>query len=96
MFGDPKGKITSYGAGRKSINLSEWPVWDSKLIEDREAKIAVQINGRVRAEMLVQTEEGEEAIKDQALNNPAILKYLGGKTPQRVIYVKGRLINIVL
>ena len=81
---------------KKSINLSVWPKWDKKLIEDTEVKIAVQVNGKVRAEIMINVEEREEEIKQRALDNEFVLKFIGDKEIKKVIYVKNRLINIVI
>ncbi len=81
---------------KKSIHLSSWPKWDENLIKDEKIKIVVQINGKVRAEIMIRVEENEETIKQKALMNEAILKYLAGKDAKKVIYVKNRLINIVV
>ena len=82
-------------AGR-SIHLSAWPEYDKNLIQDEEIKIAVQINGKVRAEMMISADEGEESVKEKALGNENIQKYLKEGGVKKVIYVKGRLINIVI
>ncbi|MDR3519299.1 MAG: class I tRNA ligase family protein, partial [Candidatus Pacebacteria bacterium] len=81
---------------KKSISLSGWPKSDESLMEDEEIKIVIQINGRVRAEMMVFLNEAEEKIKKQAIENENILKYLLGAEIKKIIYVKNRLINIVL
>ena len=81
---------------KNSINLSNWPKWDKSLIQDEEIKIAVQINGKVRAEIMVKTDENGEEIKKRAVSTEAILKHLAGKKTKKVIYVKNRLINIVV
>ena len=81
---------------KKSINISEWPTWDENLMKDAEIKIAVQVNGKVRAEILVGADDSEEIIKENALGNEAILKHITGKEIKKVIYVKNRLINIVV
>ncbi|MFZ1020083.1 MAG: class I tRNA ligase family protein, partial [Minisyncoccia bacterium] len=79
-----------------SIHLSAWPKWDENLTRDEEIKIAVQINGKVRAEIMIQADEDEEEIKKQVLANETVLKYMTGKNIQKIIYVKNRLMNIVL
>jgi leucyl-tRNA synthetase len=78
-----------------SIHFSNWPKWDENLIKDQEIKIAVQINGKVRAEILIQMDEKEEDVKKKALANPTVLKYIPDGHPKKVIYVKNRLINIL-
>ena len=80
---------------KKSIHFSTWPKYDKNLIKDDEIKIAVQVNGKVRAEMLIQADMAEEKIKEQALKNEAVSKFTEGKEIKKVIYVKNRLVNIV-
>ena len=66
------------------------------MIIDDEIKIALQINGKVRAEMMIGKMESEEEIKTRALKNPSIIKYIADQAPKKVIYVRDRLINIVV
>ncbi len=81
---------------KKSISLSIWPKWDRNLIKDEEIKIAVQVNGKVRAEIVISAEAPAEKVKIQALANETAIKHIAGKNIKKVIYVPGRLINIVL
>jgi leucyl-tRNA synthetase len=81
---------------KKSIHLSDWPKVDKSLIKDEEIKIVVQINGKVRMEMMIGADDDEEKIKKQALANEIILKHIADKIVKKVIYVKNRLINIVV
>ncbi|KKS99108.1 MAG: Leucyl-tRNA synthetase [Candidatus Nomurabacteria bacterium GW2011_GWA2_43_15] len=81
---------------KKSIHLSDWPKWDENLIRDEEVTIALQINGKVRAEIMIKADSDEEEIKKRALANEAVLRYLAGESAKKVIYVKNRLINIVV
>ena len=80
---------------KKSINLSNWPRWDENLIQDDEIKIAVQINGKVRTEIIIQADDNEELVKKRVFANETVLKYMAGKDVKKAFYVKNRLINIV-
>ena len=80
----------------KSINFESWPTYDLSKIQDFELKIAVQINGKVRAEIMIKMEDSEEEIKKEALKNETILKHIVGKEVKKVFYVKNKLINIVI
>ena len=82
--------------GGGSIHLSTWPKWDANLIKDEEVKIAVQLNGKVRAEILAQADATEEDIKKKAFLNESVAKYIAGKEIRKVIYIKNRLMNIVV
>ncbi len=81
---------------KKSIHLSGWPKFDKKKILEEEIKIAVQINGKVRAEIMIEKDETEEEVKQKVLVLDIVTKFLDGQNPKRIIYVKNRLINIVL
>jgi leucyl-tRNA synthetase len=81
---------------KKSINMSVWPEWDKTLIQDDEVKIIVQINGKLRSEIMVPVDTSEEEVKKNAIKNEAVLKYVGGQEIKKIIYVKNRLINIVI
>ena len=81
---------------KKTIHLSDWPKWDESLIKDEEIKIAVQINGKVRTEIFIKTDEAEEEVKKQALADVVVLRHVGAGSIKKVIYVKNRLINIVI
>ncbi len=81
---------------KKSISFSDWPKWSESLIKDEEIRIVVQINGKVRAEIMIQTDEREENVKEKALKNNFVLKYLDGRDIKKTFYIKNRLINIVI
>ncbi|MCE9585246.1 class I tRNA ligase family protein [Candidatus Nomurabacteria bacterium] len=81
---------------KESIHLSLWPKYDEALTKDDEITIALQVNSKVRAEILINIEETEEEIKQKALKNEAILKHLEGKEIKRVVYVKNKLLNIIV
>jgi leucyl-tRNA synthetase len=81
---------------KKSIHISSWPKWDENLVKDQEIKIAVQINGKVRAELVIQVDDNEEDVKKKALLNQTVLKFLAGVEPKRVIYVKNKVINMLI
>ncbi len=81
---------------KNSINLAGWPQADESLMQDEKLKIIIQINGKVRAEIIIDINESEEEIKKQAISYELISKYTAGRNIKKVIYVKNRLINIVL
>jgi leucyl-tRNA synthetase len=56
----------------------------------------VQINGRVRARLRVPADITEETGREAALADDNVQRHLEGRTPRRVIYVPGRLVNVVV
>ena len=81
---------------KKSIHKSSWPKWDKKKIVDETITIGVQINGKVRTEITVSKDIEEEDIKVLVLKDKKVLEWIGGGVVKRIIYVKGRIVNIVV
>ncbi|HBU06885.1 MAG TPA: hypothetical protein DEB09_02270 [Candidatus Magasanikbacteria bacterium] len=81
---------------KDSIALSEWSEYDPKLIIDDVITVVAQVNGKVRDEFQVPVDISEEEIKKLALASDKVQKWLEGKEPKKVIYVKGRLVSIVI
>ncbi|MBI5222698.1 MAG: leucine--tRNA ligase [Candidatus Magasanikbacteria bacterium] len=81
---------------KKSIFLSDWPKYDVNKLAFDTMKLAVQVNGKVRATIEVPTDSNEEEIKFSALVDENVKKWLNGKEPRKIIYVKGRLISVVV
>ena len=80
----------------ESIHLSEWPKCDENLIEDDEITVVVQVGGKIRVELLVSKDIEEKAIIDMALNHTKILPWIEGKEIKKTIYIKGKLVSIVI
>jgi leucyl-tRNA synthetase/predicted alpha/beta hydrolase family esterase len=80
---------------KKSIFTEKWPEYDKNLIKEETIELVVQINGKVRARLFVPADISEEEAKKMATCDVAIKKWLAGKEPKKIIFVKGRLVNIV-
>ncbi|MCX6779859.1 MAG: leucine--tRNA ligase [Candidatus Magasanikbacteria bacterium] len=80
----------------ESIFESAWPKYDAELAKDEEITLAVQVNGKLRDTLVVSADINEEEAKKMALSSEKIQKWLEGAQPKKVIYVKGKLISIVL
>ncbi|MGB2580539.1 MAG: leucine--tRNA ligase [Minisyncoccia bacterium] len=80
----------------ESIHLAKWPLFDESKCVSNEVTIAIQVCGKLRDTIVVLADADEEAIKTTALRRPAVTKWTSGKTVNKIIFVKGRLINIVI
>lgn len=81
---------------KRCIHHSKWPLYDSKKIEDEIVTIAVQINGKVRTEIVIPRTLSPKDAETYILNDPKVQTLLVGKSIKRFIFVPGRLANIVL
>lgn len=86
---------TSLG-NKKTIHESMWPTFDPAKIVSDTVKIVVQVNGKVRDEFEIGVSAEENEVKERALSRENVIKWLNGAVPKRVIYVKGKLVNIVI
>jgi leucyl-tRNA synthetase len=84
-----------YGNGN-SIAFALWPIYDERRARRAELTIAIQVNGKLRDTIIVPTDTPEETIKQQALASEKIQTWLQGKAPKKIIYVKGKLLSIVV
>lgn len=77
-----------------SIHRQSWPVYDEALTTAVTVRLAIQINGKVRDHITIPADMAEAEIRQLAVNQ--VQRYVNGRTPQNIIIVPGRLVNIVV
>ena len=80
---------------RESVFDSGWPPYDAELARERTVELAVQVNGKLRGTVRIPTEADQEQALAAALAVPAIARFVTGPI-KKVIFVRGRLLNIVV
>ncbi|QBD79124.1 leucine--tRNA ligase [Ktedonosporobacter rubrisoli] len=80
----------------ESIHLSSWPEYDEALTKDESFTLVVQVNGKVRERFEVDADISEAEVRKLVLNNPKVMSFIGDATVQKVIYIPGRLANVVV
>jgi leucyl-tRNA synthetase len=81
---------------QSSIHHSPWPTFDPALAAAQEVTIAIQINGKRRAELTVRAGMPSDELQSRAEAHPRIAEQLAGQSPRKVIVVPDRIVNIVL
>jgi len=81
--------------GKSSLFLSEWPEYDEEKTIEQTVEIAIQVNGKLRETIKTKPDIKEEELKEKVLQLEKVKKFVHGQEIKKVIYVKGRLINIV-
>ena len=76
--------------------LEKWPKADPKKMKEESVIIAVQINGKTRGEITIPMDAEEADVVDRVKKEPHIQKWIGDKELRKIIYIKNRLINIVI
>lgn len=80
---------------KKLLDEVAWPEWDAKLAEDEIFDLIVQVNGRTRGKVKAVKGIAEHEAKELALNDANVKKWVIGEV-SRVIFVKDRLINLII
>jgi len=80
---------------KASIHLQSFPKWDDALAVEETVTLVVQVDGRVRDKLPVAVDISEDDAVELALAQDNVKRHLDGKTVTKVVYVPGRLVNIV-
>ena len=81
--------------GESDMDSAVWPIADEKALIEDEKLIIVQVNGKLRAKLTVAADISKEQIEALALNDEHVTKFTDSLTVRKVIYVPGKLLNIV-
>ncbi|MCS5707878.1 leucine--tRNA ligase [Candidatus Berkiella cookevillensis] len=79
----------------ETIMHAQWPLLDEAALQKNDVEIVIQVNGKVRANLIVPIDVEQAYIETEAKNNEKVAKYLEDKTIRKIIYVPQKLINIV-
>jgi leucyl-tRNA synthetase len=79
-----------------SVHTQAWPAWDPELAREEEITLVVQVNGKVRDRIQAPADIEEGRARELALASPRVQKFIDQKRVQRVIYVPGKLVNVVV
>jgi leucyl-tRNA synthetase len=82
--------------GHPSVSQQPWPTPDPAWLADSHVTVPVQINGKLRGTIVVEAAATEEVVIAAALSDPKIAAWVGAQSPTKIVYVPGRLVNLVL
>jgi leucyl-tRNA synthetase len=82
--------------GANSIHLQSWPEYDPALTVEETVIVGIQVNGKIRGEIRVAVDEGEDSVRARVLEMPAIQKWTADKEIKKFIYLAGKIVSIVI
>ena len=82
--------------GSPMLYHQAWPEFDAEALIENEIELVVQVNGKLRDRIAVAPDANEETVLAVALASPKIKEYTDGKSMRKVVYVQGRLLNLVV
>ena len=81
---------------KKSVHLENWPFFNAEALKEDSYELVIQVNGKVRDKVNINNELNEDQIKELSLKRPKILKWIQDKEIRKIIFVKGKIMNIVV
>jgi len=79
----------------QDVEHSDWPQADAQAMVEDEKLVIIQVNGKVRAKVTVAADAPQSQVEETALAQDNVKQFTDGKTVRKVIYVPGKLVNIV-
>jgi leucyl-tRNA synthetase len=73
-----------------------WPAYDPAVVANAEARLVFQVNGKHRGDQLAPVDLPQERAVELARAHPKVAPFLAGKTITKVVYVPGRVLNLVV
>ena len=80
----------------ETLAYAPWPTFDPELCHDATVTYAVQVNGKLRAQMELEADVSEDSAIEAAKMQANVTRFLEGQTLRRAIFVRGRMVNLVV
>jgi leucyl-tRNA synthetase len=79
-----------------SVHSTTWPAFEEAMTQDITFTLVIQVNGKVRDRVEVSSDISEAEVRELAVSNEKVATFIGENTIQKMIYIPGRLVNIVV
>ncbi|MFC0473187.1 leucine--tRNA ligase [Halalkalibacter kiskunsagensis] len=79
-----------------TISYEDWPTFDESMLVENEVEVVVQINGKVKAKLVIPADATKEQMEEIAKEDEKVQTAIGEKTVRKIIAVPGKLVNIVV
>ena len=87
---------TLLGNAAGTLSVAPYPVFNPEYLVENEFSYPVSVNGKTRMNLNISLSLSQAEVEAIVLANTDLVKYLDGKTPKKIIFVKGKIINIVI
>ena len=79
-----------------SVVDAAFPRFEEKYVKESSKTYPVAINGKTRTELTIALDATQEQVEEMVLSNDVVKKWMDGKSPKKVIYVKNKMVNVVV
>ena len=88
-------ELWGFLGNQPSISKQPWPTYNSKLIEEEQILIVIQVDGKLRSRVTLPKDSTDQQAREAALENGRVKSLIEGREIKKVIVVPKRLVNIV-
>jgi leucyl-tRNA synthetase len=82
--------------GASSVVDASYPTFEAKYVKESSKAYPVAINGKTRTELTIALDATQQQVEEIVLANEVVKKWMEGKSPKKVIYVKNKMVNVVV
>ena len=82
--------------GASSVVDAAYPRFEEKYVKESSKAYPVAINGKTRTELTIALDATQQQVEEMVLSNEVVKKWMEGKSPKKVIYVKNKMVNVVV
>ena len=79
-----------------SIIYAKWPIVDESVLVKKEIQLIIQVNGKLRSKMIVDVDTSKTTIEKLVMEDEKVKNFIGSKLIKKIIYVKDKLVNVVI
>jgi leucyl-tRNA synthetase len=79
-----------------SILDASYPAYDMKYVTESSKEYPISVNGKLRTTMVISLDATQAEVEQLALANDIVQKWLEGKPPKKIIFIKGKMVNVVV
>ncbi|MBL7757465.1 MAG: class I tRNA ligase family protein, partial [Chitinophagaceae bacterium] len=79
-----------------SILDAAYPKFEASFLVESSKEYPISVNGKLRTTLTISLDASEQEVQQMVLSNEVVQKWLEGKTPKRIVFVKGKMVNVVV
>ncbi len=84
------------GGARGSVLDAQYPAFDPALLTESSKEYPVSINGKLRTSIILSLDLEQQQVEEMVLQNEVVQKWLEGRPPKKIIFVRNKMINVVV
>jgi leucyl-tRNA synthetase len=87
---------TLLGNQQGTLSFAAYPTFNPEYLVENEFAYPISVNGKMRMNLNIALNLDQAEVEKLVLNNEHVQQYLDGKSPKKIIFVKGKIVNIVV